>query len=509
MRYVVDAKGMQEIDRKTIEVNKIPAILLMEQAALAVAQVVEAYLTFGENKAVVCCGKGNNGADGIACGRILAQRGYEVLLVLPERNGQETKEYLLQLEIASAIGIKQVAYHQFCCEKEDVIVDAIFGVGLNRIISKSYIPLFNQINECKKAYVVAVDLPSGISATTGEILGCVIKADITVTFGYDKIGIIKYPGKTYAGKKVIADIGFSHEIVNEIPSRCMVLEEQDLNMIPIREEDSNKGSYGKVLVIAGSKGMCGAAYLSAAAAYAVGAGLVKILTVEENREILQMQLPEAIIASYEPEQVLERTFPNLIQEHCKWATSIVIGPGLGKESYVVALLETILAQAFSPMVLDADALNCIAENPYLSRYYTENMIITPHIKEMNRLCGESVEEIKKKSVEQTKSYSEHHGITCVLKDSVSVIVDKDKNTYLNTSGSSALAKAGSGDVLAGIIGGLLAMGTEVGQAAAMGSFIHGLAGQKAADIIGTHGVLAHNVIEYLGKIVEGKSDGRY
>ena len=271
----------------------------------------------------------------------------------------------------------------------------------------------------------------------------------------------------------------------------------DLSRIPARKNDANKGDYGHVLLAAGSEGMCGAAYLSALSAYRTGAGLVRILTVESNRQILQTLLPEAIVTVYRPEQILmeREAWQEQLSELMDWSTAIIIGPGLGREPYVRALVEDVLQAAFVPLVADADALNTIAENPNLTRFYTENIILTPHPGEMARLTGRKIEELLSDPVFSAQEYRDSYGVTVCFKSHDTVTAAVDGAVYRTTSGTPALAKAGSGDVLTGIIAGLLCLGFNEGESTALGSFLHGLCGRKAVEGKSLHGLLAREIAE--------------
>ena len=282
-----------------------------------------------------------------------------------------------------------------------------------------------------------------------------------------------------------------------------VLETEDLERIPRRKRDANKGSCGHALVIAGSSGMCGAAYLSALAAYRTGAGLVRIMTPEENRVILQILLPEAIVSTFRTEEVLEKSeaWQKTLAEALGWADVIVLGPGLGREPHVKRLVEDVLEGAFVPLIVDADALNTIAEYPYLTGYYTENIIITPHPAEMSRLVEKPVPEILRDPAGTAAAYRDTHGITCVLKSDRTVTAANDGSLTRTESGTPALAKGGTGDVLTGIIAGLICLGMEEGDAAAMGSYLHGLSGRKAAERHSAHGVLAREVAEAVPEVM--------
>ena len=346
--------------------------------------------------------------------------------------------------------------------------------------------------------VVAVDIPSGVSSETGAAHGEAVEADLTVTFGYEKLGMVFYPGRKLCGEIVIADIGFPAYTKYE-GHTYFAYDPEDQNQIPKRRADANKGTYGKILIAAGSEGMCGAAYLSALASYRMGAGLVKILTVRANVPILQNLLPEAILTPYDPEQAQTDPagFKSLVEQECGWASAIVLGPGLGKEAHVASLVQNVLLSAYVPIIVDADGLNAVAQHPHLSGYFTENVIVTPHLGEMARLTGRSIEDLKRDLVESAVRYGEEKGVTCVLKDAVTVTAGRDGNVYIGDSGCAAMAKGGSGDVLTGVIAGLLALGFSEDEAAALGVFLHGRAGAAAACKKGEHSVLARDIADCL------------
>ena len=496
MRYLVTGGQMKEVDRYTIENIGIPSLVLMERAALAVAEEV---VKHGKktDRIWVLCGNGNNGADGIAAARMLYLKGYTVSALLAAGKEKGSSEYLTQVSIADRTGVTLVEFSDFIPGTCDILIDALFGVGLDREILGRYREIMEAVLHCRPKFTVAVDIPSGIHSDTGQMMGIAMKADVTVTFGYEKLGTMLYPGKEYGGKVIVADIGFPGESLERLKTEYFTLDPGDEEQLPKRPAYSNKGTFGKVLVVAGSKNMSGAAYLSALAAYRTGAGLVKIFTVEENRVILQTGLPEAIITTYDAGEAEAGTeeFKELLVRQCQWATVIVLGPGLGQESYVRKLVEEVLANAYVPIVLDADGLGAIAANPELTSYFTENIIVTPHLGEMARLTRSSVETISQHLIAAARGYADRYGITCVLKDAVTIGALKDQRTYINGSGNSAMAKAGSGDVLTGIIAGLLALGLEESDAAAFGVWLHGRAGDMVRKKQGDHSLLARELAE--------------
>ncbi len=283
-----------------------------------------------------------------------------------------------------------------------------------------------------------------------------------------------------------------------------ILKPADLKIIPKRKAEANKGDFKKLLVIAGSYGMSGAAYLSAFAAYRTGSGLVRLFSAEDNRSIFQTMLPEAVVSSYREADFRDnyKELVNKLDAALAWAQIIVLGPGLGSREYVYTLVKQVLVNKQTPVIIDADALNCIAANPDLKKYLHSNAVITPHLKEMSRLSGESLSDIKAEPIKTACAYSAKYKTNVVLKQHNTITAACDGRLYKNLSGSPALAKAGSGDVLTGVIAGLFCIGFEIVQAAAFGVYLHGLAGEEAQKKYGEHGVLARDVIECIPYVMQ-------
>lgn len=500
MRYLATGMQMQKIDAYTIEKTGIPSLVLMERAALSVVEQMEPYLKT-EDRILVACGTGNNGADGIAVARMLHLKGYAVSVIWAGSSEKASDGWKRQHAIGEQVELPMFPLDGTLPEPDswDVVVDAIFGVGLSRPVEGIYAELLLLLDQLDPRFRVAVDLPSGISADNGQVLGVAFHADLTVTFGYEKLGTVYYPGKAYAGRTVVCDIGFPPANKKAGALDTVTFDPADLCRIPERKADSNKGTFGKVLIVAGSKNMSGAAYLSALAAYRTGAGLVRILTVEENRVILQSQLPEAVLETYEPEMVISQ--PEALKKRiaglCGQADVVVLGPGLGRGPHVEPLVESVLSNTQVPLILDADGLNTVASCQRLAKYFSEQMILTPHLGEFERLTGHPIHQVKAHLLEEARTYAKDHGITCVLKDTVTTVAGTDGSAYVNTSGNSAMAKAGSGDVLTGVIAGLIALGLSGKEAASLGVYLHGLAGDYAREKLGEHGLLARDLAEHL------------
>ena len=492
MQLWVNAAQMKAADQYTIQKLGVPSLELMEHAAQACVQVLEDEKVDLSHVCVVC-GSGNNGGDGFAIARILQNNRYSVETFgvgNPEHYTEETQEQMHRLQECGG----KITYGMPQEDSYSVVIDAVFGVGLSRKVEGRYRQVIEQMNRMRGTKF-AVDIPSGLSATTGCILGCAFKADYTVTFQLKKIGLELSQGRTMAGRVIVPDIGISTDSICE-DQEIVRTAGKDIyrKMLPDRPEDSNKGTYGRLLVIAGSKGMAGAAYLNAHAAYMTGAGLVRIYTSSDNREILQTLLPEAIITTYEEYNKEE------LLSLLTWADSVCIGSGLGMSRLSEKILKTVIEYVKVPCLIDADGLNLLAENKnYLNQMAERRFVITPHMKEMSRLTGTPVEELKADRIQILKDFISRYRITCVLKDSRTLIASEEKGIRMNLTGNSAMAKAGSGDVLAGVISGWMVQGKEAEDAAELGTYIHGLSGDLAKFEKGVYSVMARDLIEYISK----------
>ena len=492
MQLWVNAAQMKAADQYTIQKLGVPSLELMEHAAQACVQVLEDE-KFDLSHVCVVCGSGNNGGDGFAIARILQNNRYSVETFCvgnPEHYTEETQEQMYRLQECGG----KITYGMPQEDSYSVIIDAVFGVGLSRKVEGRYRQVIEQMNRMRGTKF-AVDIPSGLSATTGCILGCAFKADYTVTFQLKKIGLELSQGRTMAGKVIVPDIGISTDSICE-DQEIVRTAGKDIyrKMLPDRPEDSNKGTYGRLLVIAGSKGMAGAAYLNAHAAYMTGAGLVRIYTSSDNREILQTLLPEAIVTTYEEYNKEE------LLSLLTWADGVCIGSGLGMSRLSEKILKTVIEYVKVPCLIDADGLNLLAENKnYLNQMAERRFVITPHMKEMSSLTGTPVEELKADRMQILKDFISRYRITCVLKDSRTLIASEEKGIRMNLTGNSAMAKAGSGDVLAGVISGWMVQEKEAEDAAELGTYIHGLSGDLAKFEKGVYSVMARDLIEYISK----------
>jgi NAD(P)H-hydrate epimerase len=344
-----------------------------------------------------------------------------------------------------------------------------------------------------------------------------VRADETVTFGHCKHGLLLYPGTEYTGRVTITDIGFPEEATIQAKPDTFYYEKTDLNRLPARKNYSNKGTYGKVLIIAGSKGAAGAAIFSARAAYRSGAGLVKILSSEHNRIILQSQVPEALFSSYDEEGLDADEKQQKLLTDLAWATVIAIGPGLGMGNTAAELLETVIRKTKVPILLDADAINLLAKKldhqalegkcaglqerlHRLSELLPQGTILTPHLLELSRLIGIPVADITHNLIDTVLQCSYNNNLIYVAKDARTIVSGRE-NRYINISGNPGMATGGSGDVLTGMIAAFIAQGMEPFGAACLGVYVHGLSGDEAAKTKGTYSMMAGDIVDSIEKVL--------
>lgn len=499
MRYLVTAQEMKQYDKNTIEKIKIPGMVLMERAAFSVFEQIQkrfGQFESNEEKTVfILAGMGNNGGDGLALARLLADAGYLVDVHCIGDENKASEQWKKQRVILSSypITITDADTGRKTKDKEYTIyVDALFGIGLSGEVTGEYaraIDLFN----AGKGYKVALDVPSGVDSDTGCVHGCAVKADLTVTFGFCKRGLVLFPGCEYAGEVVTADIGISDiSFFGETPE-MFAFDKSDVHLsklLPERLQAGNKGTFGKVLLIAGSLNMAGAAMLSARAVYRTGVGMVKIISSSENRVILQEVLPEALFGTIED-----------LEAGLEWADVIAIGPGLGKGEEALFCLQKVIGESSLPILIDADGLNLLAENESLRQKLIVQrdraVILTPHIGELSRLTKESVEILKEDTAAAGKRLAEELHAVVVAKDARTFICAEAEPVCVNLYGNSGMATAGSGDVLSGVIAGLMAQGVPAFSAACNGVALHALAGDAAACEHGEHALMAGDIVEYI------------
>ena len=392
MEYVLTATEMKKCDETTIKEYGIESLVLMERAAFETANAVIA--KYGKEIYVgVVAGCGNNGGDGIAVARILQEQGIRVEINMVGESKKLTDETKTQLETAKKLNIP--IYYGIEHTLYDVIIDAIFGIGLTRSVEGKYRKAIEEIN-ASKAQVVAVDIPSGVNTDDGRIMGCAVKADMTVTFAYRKIGLMLYPGASCAGEVCCVPIGIPRVLTDKKRTGVVTFTDKEADLkLPQRSQSGNKGTFGKVLFAAGSRSMGGACQLSALAAYRIGTGMVRVFTAEENRESLLRKLPEAIVDTYQdPDDgdILSERERQALLNGLEWADVIAVGPGLSLSDRAFDILKTVLGHCDKPLVMDADGLNLLAKNDTLLRELEfghrktdAGIVLTPHLGEFARL----------------------------------------------------------------------------------------------------------------------------
>lgn len=501
MEYLVSTAQMKEYDAYSVKKIGIASLVLMERAACATAE--EICRRFSEKKRVlVVAGCGNNGGDGFAIGRILQEYGFMVSYVLIGDEARCSDETKKQMQIIKELG--NTIESGLPQKKYDIIIDALFGIGLSREITGRYLEAVCYIN-ASGAFVVAADIPSGIHGDTGAVMGGAVHADMTVTYGYRKTGLLLYPGAAYAGEVICRKIGIFAP--NDLTKPAIFTYHMtDIARIPARKPDGNKGSFGRVLVIAGSHRMYGACQFAALGAYRSGAGLVRIVTAEENRMLLMQSIPEAIVDTYEIESA-QQELEAMLLEAMDWADCVVIGPGIGTDAQAQLMLRYVWEHCQLPLIVDADGLNILALHPDWMKsgavMQAPFVYLTPHMGELSRLTKKSIKCCKEDILELTREYAQKWNVILVAKDARTAAAAPTGQLYLNTSGDNGMATGGSGDVLTGILTGLIAQGMQGLEAAAMAVYLHGLAGNRASEKKTAYCVMAGDLLAELPALFAG------
>jgi NAD(P)H-hydrate epimerase len=539
---VVTAEEMRKIDRKTIEEYRIPGSVLMERAGFAVASKIKE--VFGKSKkqsalggakrkenshprVIVIAGGGNNGGDGLVVARKLHNEGWAVKVFLTSEPEYLKGDALLQYKTAVKSGVKIYPINEFLTSHSSlstshfVIVDAILGTGLSKNVSGVLSKVISLINKLD-APVISVDIPSGISSDNGQIMGEAVRADYTVTFGLLKRGHLLYPGAEYTGKLFIEDIGFPKELLRSETLNVELLEKNEVsNLIPKRQKYSHKGNYGHVLIVAGSRGKTGAALMAAKACLRSGAGLVTIgipaslIDIFQSRVIEEMTLP----LPDKDDGTLSEKASNMILDFLNEKADILaIGPGIGVSSDTQKLIKILIKNSTKPLVIDADGINALEGTRNILKEAKVPIILTPHPGEMVRLLQKTVQssplhpplgkrwqrggnysklqnKIEQDRINTALSFSKETGTYLVLKGVPTIIAGPDERAFINSTGNPGMATAGTGDVLTGMISGFLSQGMNPLHASIVGVYMHGLAGDIAADEKGEYSLIATDIID--------------
>lgn len=487
--YLVTADEMKEYDSNTINRIGIPGMVLMERAALAALEFILSKRKRGT--ALILAGMGNNGGDGLALARLLSEEGWQVEVWLVGNPEKATGQWNAQRHVLESYPVKFSSNPGR--NEYTIMVDALFGVGLSGEVSGEYGQAIERFQETE-GFKLALDIPSGIDSDTGKVWGTAVRADATVTFGFRKRGLGLFPGCEYAGEVILSRIGITEQSFFGREPGTFTYTEEPERLLPDRAGDGNKGSFGKILLAAGSVNMAGAAVLAAKASCRMGAGMVKVITPEENRAVLQTAVPEVLFGTLWE-----------LAEGLEWADAVVIGPGIGKSQSSCSNLYQVLKYGKKPLVIDADGLNLIAEDKELQRLLTEQgetgrkIVLTPHVGELSRLTGMSVQKLKSSLLTAGTELAKRFHVIVTAKDARTFVCRESGPAYLNLCGNSGMATAGSGDVLAGITGTLLAQTKDAFEAASLAVYVHGRAGDKAAAQRGLRGCMAGDIADALGK----------
>ncbi|MBI4843913.1 MAG: NAD(P)H-hydrate dehydratase [Nitrospirae bacterium] len=532
------AKEMREIDRITIKRHGIASIELMERAGLAcVKKINEIYFSTlsphsgepacrqtgqpGLTSVYVLCGGGNNGGEGLVIARLLQEEGRDVkvfLAVDPSKlKGDAKTNYLrakkagieiLPIKSFLTLNSKLLPTGQAGLTQNSLIIDALFGTGLSREIRPPFSDIIKKVNILSLP-VFSIDIPSGISSDTGQVMGAAVRAAHTITFGLPKRGHLLYPGADFTGELSIADIGFPQKLLKSKSLKASLIERKDaVSFMPKRPRNSHKGTYGHVLITAGSRGKTGAALMTAKACLRTGAGLVTLGVPETLVDAFQRRVTEEMILplpdkgdgtlSYDALGILM----SFIKKRCD---VLAIGPGISVSEDIKKLVKSLVEKLSIPVVIDADGINALSGGAALIRKSRAKLILTPHTGEMARLLSERSAEIEKDRINTAVSFSKKAKAHLALKGAPTVISSPEGEAFINSTGNPGMATAGSGDVLTGMISALLAQGLNPKNASILGVYMHGLAGDIAAGRKGERSLIASDIINAIPKAYKALS----
>ncbi|MEW6715121.1 MAG: NAD(P)H-hydrate dehydratase [Nitrospirota bacterium] len=532
MLKVTTSKEMQDIDRIAIGKYGIAGALLMERAGLAVVSMINRvfFVGSGHPTVIILCGGGNNGGDGMVIARLLHNQGRDVKVFLASKPADLEGDARLNYIAAIKFGVKIYPVNKFLFSRFSqlisnlVIVDALLGTGLSKEVRASLSDVIKKINRMSSP-VVSVDIPSGISSDTGQIMGSAVKARHTVTFGLPKRGHFLYPGAEYTGNLHIAEIGFPRNLLESKKINVSLVQRSDaLSLIPKRPAYSHKGTYGHVLLIAGSRGKTGAALMAAKACLRTGAGLVTIGIPETLVNAFQSRVTEEMILPLpdKGDGTLALKAADVILEFIKKKANVLaIGPGLSVDEEISKLACLLISKSRVPLVIDADGINAIAGKPGFLKKSMSPVILTPHSGEMARLMkqgswdrGHGSEYALRTNIENDRiniaiAFAKRTNTYLVLKGAPTVTATPDGDAFINSTGNPGMAKAGTGDVLTGVISSLLAQGLSPRDASVLGVYMHGHIGDIMAEKKGKHSLIASDMINAIPSVFKSILRDKY
>ncbi len=504
MFKVCTADEMRNIDKKAVE-NGISSLVLMENAGLrCVDELLVKFKNLKGLKVGIFSGKGNNGGDGFVIARQLLRLGaiVDVFTVLGRDFSPDARVNFNLLQSTDCSVMENTEFPEYEIPLYDIVIDAIFGTGIKGAVSGDIADTIEAINRNAR-FIMSVDVPSGINADTGEVLGACIKADMTVTFQCYKRGLLLYPAADFTGEIKCVDICIPNNLTEDIKINVTDLDFAK-SVFPKRYDNSQKGDYGKVLIIAGSLGMSGAAYLSGEACIRSGSGLVTVLCPDVINPVLEQKTTEVMthaVKSYDG-KISKDAIPEIVRMLPRFDV-VLFGPGVGRNPDIDEVLKAVIKNCEVPLIIDADGLFALSKNPDIISECRCSLILTPHEMEMSRLTGKDISYIKENRLLVAKEFSEENGVTLILKGHHTIVTSTDSMQYINIKGNSGMATGGSGDVLAGICASLLARGITDDEASALSVLIHSLAGDLAKERYGENSVTATGILECIPDAIRG------
>ncbi len=510
---VVTSEIMRSLDKKTAESFGVKSIVLMENAGRSVAQTItKEFDAQAKNGIVVFCGKGNNGGDGFVASRHLINKGYHVDVIFFGKKEELSEDASINYTALSRItdvihelkDISEFGKTDINLKERGLIIDALLGTGIKGNVKEPYAGAINLINSSGLP-VVAVDIPSGIDADTGAVAGITVRAKKTITFGLAKIGLVVYPGAEFAGDVEVVDISIPLRLIKQTYIPYTLLDCNYINsIVRSRSYATNKGDYGHTLIIAGSEGKSGAAILSAKGALRAGSGLVTIAGPEGLMPVFETTVIEAL------KEPLAETLSGAIDKSAitqaekllQTRDVVAIGPGIGTEKQTSEFVFEFLNRCKLPVVIDADGINIIAQNPdILLEINNENIVLTPHPGEFGRLINMNPKEVNQNRINLSMEFAKRYKCTLVLKGARTIIADRDGGIWINPTGNPGMASGGMGDVLTGIIAGFIAIGLSPREAAIAGVYVHGMAGDIVYAYHKNSAVLASDLLERIPYVI--------
>lgn len=501
---IVSSQQMRKIDQRAMEEYGISGLVLMENAGLKVFNNIKnIYPNLIEKEIAIIAGSGNNGGDGFVVARHLYNYGVKVKVLLLCSFNKVKGDAKINLNIIDKMGIElleivpsRIQEIEEIIGVSDIVIDAILGTGLKGMVAGLKAKIIDMVNRSGKE-IVSIDIPSGLNADTGRIEGICIKANYTITLALSKIGLSIYPGVSYVGKLIIEDISIPQSLLKDKELKFNLITREIVRLLlPARLPDNHKGSFGKVLLLAGSVGMTGAAYLMSQAAIKSGTGIVVLGIPKSLNAIMEVKLTEVMTLPLEEtkEKTLDEKAEDKILKLLKDFSVMGIGPGISRQLKTQRLINRLVKNSSVPLILDADALYSLGENPEILKKAKIPIIITPHPGEMARLINKEVGFVLDNSIQVVKEVARKFGVIVVLKGARTIIADNNGNTFLNIGDNSGMATGGSGDILTGIISSLIAQGLNDISAAVAGVYIHSFAGDLARNIKGERGMTAGDIL---------------